>query len=112
MVTSHDPQAYVRQVSTLLANEGSQDGPASESRHVLLTGRGRAARARRPALQAALTPGGALIILVGIVANLHLYLQPTSLYDTVIMLALLTGGLGLVARSLRAVQAPGPSSSG
>ena len=29
-----------------------------------------------------LTSGGALIILVGIVANLHVYLQPTSLFAT------------------------------
>ena len=53
-----------------------------------------------------LTVGGALIILVGIVANLHIYFQPTSLFDTLMMLGLLAAGLGLVARSLRAVQVP------
>ena len=53
-----------------------------------------------------LTLGGALIILVGIVANLRIYFQPTSLFDTLMMLGLLAGGLGLVARSLRAVQPP------
>jgi uncharacterized protein len=52
-----------------------------------------------------LTSAGALIILVGIVANLHIYFQPTSLFDTLVMLGLLAGGLGLVARSLRALPA-------
>ena len=46
-----------------------------------------------------LTSGGALIIVVGIVANLHIYFQPTSLFDTLMMLGLLAGGIGLVARS-------------
>jgi hypothetical protein len=48
-----------------------------------------------------LTSAGALIILVGIVANLHIYFQSTSLFDTLIMLGLLAGGIGLVTRSLR-----------
>lgn len=50
-----------------------------------------------------LTSGGALIIAVGIVANLRIYLQPTSLFDTLMMLGLMAGGIGLVARSLREV---------
>ena len=49
-----------------------------------------------------LTAAGALIILVGIIANLHVYFRPTSLFDTLMILGLLAGGLGLVARSLRA----------
>lgn len=52
-----------------------------------------------------LTGAGALIILVGIVANLHIYFQPTSLFDTLMMLGLLAAGIGLVARSLRAIPA-------
>jgi multisubunit Na+/H+ antiporter MnhF subunit len=48
-----------------------------------------------------LTAGGALIILVGIIANLHIYFRPTSLFDTLLILILLAGGLGLVARSVR-----------
>jgi uncharacterized protein len=48
-----------------------------------------------------LTAGGALIILVGIVGNLHVYFQPTSLFDTLLMLGLLAAGIGLVARSLK-----------
>jgi hypothetical protein len=58
-----------------------------------------------------LTTAGALIILVGIVANLHVYFQPTSLFDTLMMLGLLAGGIGLVARSLRDVPAA-PAESG
>jgi len=50
-----------------------------------------------------LTAAGALIIVLGIVANLHIYFQPTSLFDTLMMLGLLAGGIGLVARSLRSV---------
>lgn len=50
----------------------------------------------------ALTIGGAIIILVGILMNLRIYFQPTSLFHTLIMLTLLAGGLGLVARSLKA----------
>lgn len=48
-----------------------------------------------------LTAIGALIIVVGIIANLRIYFQPTSLFNTLMMLALLAGGLGLIARSLR-----------
>jgi hypothetical protein len=44
---------------------------------------------------------GAVIILAGIIANMNIYFQPTSLFNTLIMLALLAGGLGLVARSVR-----------
>jgi hypothetical protein len=53
-----------------------------------------------------LTSGGALIILVGIVANLHIYFQPTSLFDTLMMLGALAAGVGLVARSLRTIESP------
>lgn len=49
-----------------------------------------------------LTGAGALVILAGIIANLHIFFAPTSLFDTLVMLGLLAGGLGLVARSLRA----------
>jgi hypothetical protein len=48
-----------------------------------------------------LTLGGAVIIFVGILMNLRIYFEPTSLFNTLVMLGLLAGGLGLVARSLR-----------
>jgi hypothetical protein len=48
-----------------------------------------------------LTIAGALFILAGVIANMHIYFQPTSLFNTLVMLTLLVGGLGLIARSLR-----------
>ena len=48
-----------------------------------------------------LTFAGVVIIFVGIIANLGVYFQPTSLFNTVVMLVLLAGGVGLVARALR-----------
>jgi len=48
-----------------------------------------------------LTAGGSLFILAGVIANMHIYFQPTSLFNTVVMLILLVGGLALIARSLR-----------
>ena len=49
-----------------------------------------------------LTFAGVVIILTGIIMNLGVYFQPTSLFNTLVMLALLAAGVGLVARSLRA----------
>jgi hypothetical protein len=48
-----------------------------------------------------LTLGGALFIVAGVIANLHIYFRPASLFSTIVMLVLLAGGLALVARSLR-----------
>src|ERR1044071_10349414 len=42
-----------------------------------------------------LTGCGALIILAGIIANLHIYFAPTSLFDTLVILGLLAGGIGV-----------------
>jgi hypothetical protein len=44
---------------------------------------------------------GVVIIFTGILMNLQIYFQQTSLFNTLIMLVLLAGGVGLVARSLR-----------
>ncbi len=52
-----------------------------------------------------LTIAGLVIILAGILLSLHIYFQPTSLFNTLLMLVLLFGGLGLVLRSLKAVPA-------
>lgn len=48
---------------------------------------------------------GLAIILAGVLVNLRLYFRPTSLYNTLIMLTLLAGGIGLIARSLRGLPA-------
>lgn len=45
---------------------------------------------------------GVVVIFTGIIANLNIYFRPTSLFSTIIMLVLLAGGIGLIARSLRA----------
>jgi hypothetical protein len=47
-----------------------------------------------------LTAAGAIFIFAGILANLHIYFQPATLFHTLIMLTLLIGGLGLIARAL------------
>jgi predicted membrane channel-forming protein YqfA (hemolysin III family) len=49
-----------------------------------------------------LTFCGAIIIVAGIITNLEIYFRPTSLFNTLMMLTLLAGGIGLVARSLKA----------
>ena len=48
-----------------------------------------------------LTAAGALFILAGVIANIHIYFQPTTLFNTLVMLVLLVGGLGLIARAMR-----------
>lgn len=48
-----------------------------------------------------LTFAGVIIIFAGILANLEIYFRPTSLFNTIVMLVLLAGGIGLIARSLQ-----------
>jgi hypothetical protein len=48
-----------------------------------------------------LAGGGFIIILAGIITNLNAFFRPTSLFNTILMLALFVGGLGLIARSLK-----------
>jgi uncharacterized protein len=49
-----------------------------------------------------LTAVGAVIILAGVLMHMDIYFRQTSLFNTLVMLGLLFGGVGLVARSLRA----------
>jgi len=49
----------------------------------------------------ALAIAGAAIIFAGVLASMDIFFRPTSLYNTLIMLVLFIGGLGLMARSLR-----------
>jgi hypothetical protein len=35
-----------------------------------------------------------------VIANMHIYFRPTSLFNTLVMLILFVGGLGLMARAL------------
>jgi hypothetical protein len=52
-----------------------------------------------------LTGAGALFILVGIIANLDIHFRQTSLFNTLVMLILLVGGVGLVVRSVLPMEA-------
>jgi hypothetical protein len=45
---------------------------------------------------------GIVIIFTGILMNLTIYFEPTSLFNTVLMLILLAGGIGLVAKAIAA----------
>jgi hypothetical protein len=47
-----------------------------------------------------LTGAGALFILAGVIANLDINFRQTSLFNTLVMLILLVGGVGLVVRSV------------
>ena len=52
-----------------------------------------------------LTIASLVIILAGILMSLHIFFRPTSLFNTLTMLVLLFGGLGLIVRSLKAFPA-------
>jgi uncharacterized protein len=44
---------------------------------------------------------GAIIILAGILMNLRIYFQPTSLFNTLLMLVFMAAGIGLILKSLK-----------
>ncbi len=48
-----------------------------------------------------LTFAGVIIIFVGIISSLNVYFATTNLFNTLTMLILLVGGIGLVAKSLK-----------
>jgi hypothetical protein len=52
-----------------------------------------------------LTGAGALVIIVGIIANLDMHFRQTSLWNTLTMLILIVGGIGLIVRSVLPMQA-------
>jgi hypothetical protein len=58
-----------------------------------------------------LTFGGALVIIVGVIANLDIHFMQTSLWNTLIMLVLLVGGIGLVVRSALPMMKDGDAAS-
>lgn len=51
---------------------------------------------------------GVVIVIAGVVANLRIYFQPTTLFNTLLMLGLLAAGLGMIARSLKGTAEPEP----
>ena len=48
-----------------------------------------------------LTAAGIIFIITGILMNLQIYFQQTSLFGTILIIVLLAGGVGLIARSLK-----------
>jgi hypothetical protein len=50
--------------------------------------------------------GGLLTILAAVLMSLSIHWAPTSLFNTLLMFGMFAGGLGLVARSLRAYPVP------
>ncbi len=53
-----------------------------------------------------LLAAGLVIVFVGILSNLNIYFRPTSLFNTLLMLVLLAGGIGAMAAALRTSPAP------
>jgi multisubunit Na+/H+ antiporter MnhF subunit len=53
-----------------------------------------------------LTFGGAVVIIAGVIANLDIHFQQTSLFNVITMLVLLVGGIGLIARSVMPMHPP------
>jgi hypothetical protein len=47
-----------------------------------------------------LTGAGALVIFAGIIANLDIHFRRTSLFNTLVILVLVVGGIGLIVRSI------------
>ena len=47
-----------------------------------------------------LTGVGALFIIAGIIANLDIHFQRTSMFNTLVMLILIVGGIGLIVRAV------------
>jgi len=58
-----------------------------------------------------LTIGGLVIIFAGVLSHLGIFFRPTSLFETLLMLILLVGGLALVVKSLRGAEALEPTDS-
>lgn len=52
-----------------------------------------------------LVGAGALVIFIGIIANLDIDFRRTSLFNTMVMLVLIVGGLGLIVRSVMPMNA-------
>lgn len=48
-----------------------------------------------------LAGGGAVIIFIGILANLQIFFTPTTLFNVILMLTMFAAGLGLMARALK-----------
>ncbi len=56
-----------------------------------------------------LSIGGLLTILAAVLMSLSIHWAPTTLFNALLMFGLLAGGMGLIARSLRAYPDPEPN---
>jgi hypothetical protein len=54
---------------------------------------------------------GAIILVAGLLTHMRFFFQPTTLFNTLLMLGLMAGGVGLIARSLREYPVTGRPSS-
>jgi hypothetical protein len=50
-----------------------------------------------------LTLGGVVIIFAGVIGSLSIFMTYTSLFNLLVILVLLVGGIGLIARSMRSL---------
>ncbi len=60
----------------------------------------------RSAIGWLLTLAGLAIVFAGVLMNMDVYFRPTSLFNTLAMLVLLAGGIGLIARAVRGQPPP------
>ena len=49
-----------------------------------------------------LAVGGLLAIIAGVIAKMNIYFRPATLLETLFMIVLMAGGIGLIAKSIRA----------
>ncbi|HVV83082.1 MAG TPA: hypothetical protein VHE35_08370 [Kofleriaceae bacterium] len=59
-----------------------------------------------------LAGGGLLLIVVGIVSNLQVHFRTTTLFNTLLILAFIAAGLGMMLRSMRPVRGRGRAAPG
>ncbi len=46
--------------------------------------------------------GGLLAIIAGVIAKMNIYFRPATLLETLFMIVLMAGGIGLIAKAIRA----------
>jgi hypothetical protein len=56
--------------------------------------------------------GGLLIIVLGVISNMQIHLRRMTLFDALLILGLVAGGIGVIARSLRPVSGGGARDQG
>jgi hypothetical protein len=54
-----------------------------------------------------LTGGGALVIVAGVIGNIDIHMRETSLFNLLVLLVLMVGGVGLVVRAVLPMEGRG-----